>query len=126
MEPPTPRALTTSTLCIHQIVPMHTDPFAPTAEELAGEEPPGEGLPSALHRSVGGGAVSGDGVAGGWQGLWCLSGWVGGNACGAHCRSAGGGHPGATPQLGYRFDEEDLHPLGPPSMASLPLNMRGS
>jgi len=25
-----------------QIVPMHTYPFAPTAEELAGEEPPGD------------------------------------------------------------------------------------
>eukprot|EP00962_Isochrysis_galbana_P020382 scaffold5941_cov125-Isochrysis_galbana.AAC.15 len=37
------RALTIPTqLCIHQIVPMHSDPFAPSAEELAGEEPPGD------------------------------------------------------------------------------------
>jgi len=41
LEPLTPRALTI-TLSIHQIVPMHTYPFAPTAEELAGEEPPGD------------------------------------------------------------------------------------
>eukprot|EP00962_Isochrysis_galbana_P001422 scaffold360_cov128-Isochrysis_galbana.AAC.2 len=42
LEPPTPRALTTTSICIHQIVPVHADPLAPTAAELAGEEPPSE------------------------------------------------------------------------------------
>eukprot|EP00962_Isochrysis_galbana_P033843 scaffold11391_cov125-Isochrysis_galbana.AAC.7 len=42
LEPLTPEALTISTLCMHQIVPLRIDPFEPTAAELAGDEPPSE------------------------------------------------------------------------------------
>eukprot|EP00962_Isochrysis_galbana_P009965 scaffold2761_cov148-Isochrysis_galbana.AAC.7 len=39
---PEPSALTTTPICIHQIVPIHIDPFEPTEAELAGDEPPSE------------------------------------------------------------------------------------
>eukprot|EP00962_Isochrysis_galbana_P043087 scaffold16302_cov136-Isochrysis_galbana.AAC.3 len=48
-EWPEPRALSTTPICIHQIVPILIDPSAPTEAELAGDEPPSKTVPHTLY-----------------------------------------------------------------------------